>query len=103
MTNVDDLSRKHLMIEGRVQGVGYRYSLRQKAQSLSVTGWCRNLPDGHVEAELYGEPSPVEDLIQWCYQGPPDAEVTHIHIQSLPLDGGQVPDNFEIRTHDALF
>ena len=43
-----------MTVKGRVQGVGYRYFVRQTAQSLSLTGWVRNCPDGDVEAQAQG-------------------------------------------------
>ncbi len=77
--------RKHFFIHGQVQGVGYRYSLQKQALSLGLKGWCRNLQNGCVEAEVYGPIDAIETLTQWCYQGPPAAQVSHIEIENLPL------------------
>jgi len=71
--------RVHLVIEGRVQGVWFRDSTRRKALSLGVHGWVRNLPDGRVEVVAEGSESQVNELVAWCHQGPPYAQVTRVH------------------------
>jgi len=72
--------RVHLYIEGYVQGVFYRDTMRRVAQSLGVTGWVRNLPDRRVEAVVEGEEERVEQLISWCREGPPSAQVSKVHV-----------------------
>jgi acylphosphatase len=67
--------RKHLWVSGRVQGVWYRGSCRDVARTLGVAGWARNLPDGRVEVVAEGPEDAVEQLVAWCKQGPPAAEV----------------------------
>lgn len=74
--------RRHLDIYGRVQGVAYRYSMCQEATHLDLTGWVRNLPDGRVEAMIEGEEDKVEELIQWCYKGPPGAKVLRVNVST---------------------
>jgi acylphosphatase len=74
------LATRHLIIEGRVQGVWYRESMRIEAERLGVTGWVRNLPDGAVEAMLQGTPDAVDALIRWAWDGPPAARVEAIRI-----------------------
>ncbi len=69
---------KRLVIAGRVQGVGYRDWLVAKAQALGVAGWVRNLPDGAVEALVYGEIDAVEELLRACRRGPRLAAVVRI-------------------------
>ncbi len=74
------ITRAHLLIDGRVQGVAYRYFTQNVAERLGLTGWVRNLPDGRVEAVFEGERSAVELAIQKCSDGPPFARVTHVQV-----------------------
>jgi acylphosphatase len=66
------------LIAGRVQGVFYRDTTRQKAQQLQITGWVRNLPDGRVEVMAQGTPENLDLFGQWLWQGPPLAQVTEV-------------------------
>jgi acylphosphatase len=68
----------HVFISGKVQGVGYRYATVHQAQHLGLNGWVRNLPDGRVEAIFEGDRVLVEQMINWCHQGPPAARVQDI-------------------------
>jgi acylphosphatase len=70
----------HLRIEGRVQGVGYRYWAADRARELQLTGWVRNRRDGAVEAVLSGAADAVERMVALCRSGPPDAAVTAVEI-----------------------
>ena len=73
--------RATLIIKGRVQGVFYRQSTKETAQSHNVSGWVRNLPNGNVEAVLEGLEQDVEHVIAWCWDGPPTANVEDIIIE----------------------
>ncbi|HEY9744796.1 MAG TPA: acylphosphatase [Oculatellaceae cyanobacterium] len=75
------LVARRALISGKVQGVGYRYSLAQKAQELNISGWCRNLPNGQVEAWLQGSPEAMTRILEWLYVGPPHAVVEHVEIE----------------------
>jgi acylphosphatase len=68
--------RVRVVVHGRVQGVGYRFSARVEAQRLGVTGWIKNRSDGAVEAEIEGERAAVDRMLSWLDEGPPGAEVT---------------------------
>lgn len=70
----------HLRIHGRVQGVGFRQSMRIEAERLRVTGWVQNTPDGEVEAVVQGPAEAVEAMIAWAHKGPPMARVDHVEI-----------------------
>ena len=70
--------RLDLVIEGRVQGVGYRYSAKMKAESLSIRGSVQNLRDGSVFVTAQGEKEAMDNFINWCYKGPPGAIVRNI-------------------------
>ncbi len=70
----------HLIISGKVQGVGYRYYTAQQAKQRGITGWVKNLPDGRVEAVLEGNKQAITEMIKWCHQGPPASEVTEVKI-----------------------
>ncbi|MCB0116572.1 MAG: acylphosphatase [Caldilineaceae bacterium] len=91
----DQIICRRLRIHGRVQGVGYRMSTVHKANSLSLTGWVRNLPDGDVEALACGAPADVDALIIWCRQGPPAARVLSVDVDETSADPGL--RRFEVR------
>ncbi len=76
-----EIVRAHLRIYGRVQGVGFRWSMQREARKLGVSGWVRNLPDGSVEAVIEGERERVEALIGWAHQGPIFARVTRVEMK----------------------
>jgi acylphosphatase len=71
---------RHLLIDGRVQGVGYRAAMQAEAERLGVTGWVRNRADGSVEAVAQGPAHLLERLISWARLGPPAARVSAVHV-----------------------
>ena len=71
---------KHLIVRGRVQGVGFREYLRREAERLNVKGWVRNRHDGTVEAMLHGWPEDVAKILNWARRGPPGARVTAMEV-----------------------
>ena len=77
--------RAHLIITGRVQGVGYRANTRRKANKLNLRGWVRNLRNGDVEITVEGPEVEVQKLIVWCYRGPTSAHVSTVKVEkSVP-------------------
>ena len=71
---------RHLIILGRVQGVGFRFYMQCKARELGVTGWVRNRLDGSVEAMVQGLPESVVAMIAWARRGPASAVVSEVRI-----------------------
>lgn len=71
---------RHLIVSGRVQGVGFRDGLRAEALALGVAGWVRNRRDGTVEALIQGEPAALDALVAWAGRGPPAARVAHVAV-----------------------
>ncbi|MGZ4257799.1 MAG: acylphosphatase [Gaiellaceae bacterium] len=75
------MTRVHVLVRGRVQGVFFRAEARGRAESLGVAGWVRNLPDGSVEAVFEGEAARVESMVDWCRRGPAGAEVEAVDVE----------------------
>ncbi|WP_107669013.1 acylphosphatase [Cyanothece sp. BG0011] len=84
----------HVFISGTVQGVGYRYSTVQEAQKLGIKGWVRNRRDGRVEAIFEGTEPLIEQMVQWCHQGPRSAKVTDVTLETVEL---QLYKGFEVK------
>lgn len=72
-----------VVISGRVQGVGFRWSAAREASRLGATGYIRNLPDGRVEAVVDDSP----ELLEWLHHGPAGAEVTGVEISETEPNG----------------
>jgi len=73
-------ARVRLFIQGKVQGVSFRYFTVQEAKSFNLTGWVRNLWDGRVEVLLNGDEEAVKSMVEWCEDGPPSASVENVEI-----------------------
>ena len=73
---------RRLTINGRVQGVGFRYALADEARARELSGWVRNRRDGSVEALVAGPEAEVESLIAWARRGPPAARVTGVLVEA---------------------
>jgi acylphosphatase len=82
-------------VSGRVQGVYFRASTRERARELGVTGYAKNLADGRVEVVACGEPRAVGQLCEWLWIGPPGANVTAVEtVEITPETLGPVPSDF---------
>ncbi len=79
--------RKRVVVHGRVQGVFFRDSIRQRAQAAGVTGWVANRPDGTVEAVFEGDDDAVETLVRWVHEGPRGAGVERVEATGEEPEG----------------
>jgi acylphosphatase len=86
--------RRRVVVHGRVQGVFFRSTLRDRARSRHVAGWARNRPDGAVEAVFEGEPDAVESMVRFCREGPRGATVERLQVGEERSEG---LSGFEIR------
>ena len=73
-----------ITVSGKVQGVFYRQSTREKARELGLAGHVQNMPDGSVHILATGPREKLDQLISWCHQGPPRSRVTSVKITDLP-------------------
>jgi acylphosphatase len=81
------MDRVHLIIQGQVQGVGFRFHTRLEATRLGLTGYVKNLPDGTVEIVAEGPSPVVNELLEWAKQGPPAAHVKQVDITYSSANG----------------
>lgn len=84
---MNEFVRIHVVIEGRVQGVGFRFFTKEQAQKLELTGWVRNTFDGNVEAMAEGSKNNIEIWISHLQTGPRSAFVTTIKKDWLQAKG----------------
>jgi acylphosphatase len=94
VTGAERRVRRRVTVQGRVQGVGFRYAVARAAASRGVAGWVRNRPDGTVEAVFEGEQATVESLVRLCGDGPRGAEVEAVDTAEEEPEGLAT---FEIR------
>jgi len=88
------MRRVRVVGSGRVQGVGYRYTMRMVARELGASGWVRNLRDGRVEAEVEGTPDQIDDVLAWMAEGPPGGQVDRAEVTDIAPTGDA---GFEVR------
>ncbi len=83
----------HVVISGRVQGVGFRLWVEVEAVSRGLSGWVRNRRDGSVEAVFHGEDDAVGAMLEACWEGPDVADVTAVAV----AETDEAPSGFQIR------
>jgi acylphosphatase len=94
MSELSEAERRvRVRIEGRVQGVGFRYWIERVAGELGLAGWVRNRRDGAVEALFCGAADDVAEMLERCRDGPPAAQVTAVRVLE---EGGAAPDGFDV-------
>ena len=74
--------KKHIIVKGKVQGVGFRYWLYKAAVQRNINGWVRNKISGEVEAVLIGNDAEINNLIKLCTKGPASSEVTKVQVKN---------------------
>lgn len=82
----DDLVVRHYQVEGRVQGVGFRWFVQREAAEIGLRGWVRNTQDGHVEAVAAGSPEQIDELEAVLRKGSRGSRVDRIRIHNLQED-----------------
>lgn len=75
----------NIHVNGKVQGVFFRASTKQKADELGVRGFVRNERDGSVYIEAEADKTTIDEFITWCRKGPAHAVVIEIEINEAPL------------------
>jgi acylphosphatase len=88
---------RRVVVEGYVQGVGYRYFVRRAALRFGVSGWVANRADGSVEALVAGPVADVERLLSEMRRGPYGAEVRSVTLADPALEDEPTPAGFDIR------
>ncbi|MFZ3069689.1 MAG: acylphosphatase [Anaerolineaceae bacterium] len=97
-TPPDKIQRLHAIVEGHVQGVGFRYFALEQAQRLGLTGWVRNLPWGEVELEAEGSRQDLDTFLKKLYEGPAGCHVRHITWDWFTATGED--SAFRVRVYD---
>ena len=92
-----EILRTHVFVSGRVQGVWFRESTREKATQLGVGGWVRNLLDGRVEAMFEGPSEAVRAVVEFVHDGPPSANVERVEVEEEAVDEAHVPVTVSFR------
>ena len=86
--------KKHIVITGKVQGVGFRYWLYKTAVQNNINGWVKNKISGEVEALLIGNDLEIDNLIKLCEKGPLSSKVTKVEVQNYKKE--YLKKSFEI-------
>jgi len=80
---IGNVSRKRVIVNGMVQGVGFRYYTEAEASALGLGGYVRNRSDGAVEIEIEGDEAALERMLQWLHRGPRSASVESVEVTEL--------------------
>ena len=88
--------RRRVIVRGRVQGVGFRWFVREHARTLRLKGWVKNLPDGMVELEAEGPPDKLAELLVLVAEGPDGAVVAGIDDVQISEPALPLPETFTI-------
>ena len=78
------MTGRHVFYEGRVQGVGFRFSVKHLARGYDVVGWVRNLEDGRVEMQCSGEPAEVEAFLEAIVESHLKAHIRGVDVSNIP-------------------
>ena len=81
------MTRRRVVVTGRVQGVFFRDSTRRRAEAVGVSGWVSNRPDGAVEAVFEGDAEAVDQLVEFCRRGPGRAQVASVDVGEEEPEG----------------
>jgi acylphosphatase len=79
--------RRRVIVSGQVQGVFFRARCAEAAQSLGVSGWVSNEPDGTVQAVFEGGEDAVEGMVAWCHEGSPRAVIDRVDVHEEEARG----------------
>ena len=89
-----DRIAKRAIVRGVVQGVGFRWYTKARAQEIGLAGYVKNLPDGRVEVWAEGRADKVQELLRWLEHGPPSARVEAVDLADVSPTGAE---RFEVR------
>ena len=84
---MSERTRAHVYVSGRVQGVFFRATTRERANEHDVSGWVRNLADGRVEAVFEGPDEAVEAMVEFCQEGSSRARVDEVEVSVEEPEG----------------
>jgi len=87
---------RHVFYEGRVQGVGFRYTVRYIAKGYNVIGWVRNLPDGRVELLAGGEPEEITGFLEAIAESELAGFIKGVQAATVPADALAGAHGFQI-------